>query len=261
MVKPPHIGWLKDTGERRHSACGREIQIWEIDAANDAAALSAWAAHFRHHYCADVDLPALVAGTGKSKSDFLKTILFPDEKIAPGPSLRSGDFGEILVADFIEYVLGYWCPRELRYQDRWNRQDSTKGCDIVGIRFFLEQGDHAHDELFVFESKSGMSPTDKNRLQDAVTDSMKDHLREAMTLNAMKQRLLVRGRSGSSRLGPEISERDGKTLQADQRRGGRLGRRCFRNDQIRRHRFHGAQECRQPPNAGDLPLRISSRMD
>ncbi|RVN84532.1 hypothetical protein CN105_22380 [Sinorhizobium meliloti] len=193
MVKPPHIGWLKDTGERRHSACGREIQVWEIDVANDAAALSAWATHFRHHYCADVDLPALVAGTGKSKSDFLKTILFPDEKIAPGPSLRSGDFGEILVADFIEYVLGYWCPRELRYQDRWNRQDSTKGCDIVGIRFFLEQGDHAHDELFVFESKSGMSPTDKNRLQDAVTDSMKDHLREAMTLNAMKQRLLVRG--------------------------------------------------------------------
>ncbi len=192
MGIPPHIGWLKDTGERRQSACGREIQIWELDPANDDGALSAWAAHFRHHYCADVDLPALVAGTGKTNADYLKTILFPDEKIAPGPSLRSGDFGEILVADFIEYVLGYWCPRELRYQDRWNRQDSTKGCDIVGIRYFLKHGEHIDDELFVFESKSGMSPTDKNRLQDAVTDSMKDHLREAMTLNAMKQRLLVR---------------------------------------------------------------------
>lgn len=200
VAAPPHIAWLKDTGERRQTVCGREIVIWELNYGDDEAALSAWAAHFRHHYCADADLAALAAGTGKSHADFLKTILFPDEKTAPGPSLRSGDFGEILVADFIEFILGYWCPRELRYQDRWNRQDSTKGCDIVGIRYVLPQGDHANDELYVFESKSGLSPTNKNRLQDAVTDSMKDHLREAMTLNAMKQRLLVRGQADQVRL-------------------------------------------------------------
>lgn len=193
MIPPPHIDWIKDTGERRQAACGREIQIWELDYVNDDAILSAWAAHFRHHYCADADLPNLVAGTGKSNTEYLNTILFPDQKIAPGPSLRSGDFGEILVADFIEFILGYWCPRELRYQDRWNRQDSTKGCDIVGFKFVHEDEAHANDELYVFESKSGLSATNNNRLQDAVTDSMKDHVREAMTLNAMKQRLLVRG--------------------------------------------------------------------
>jgi hypothetical protein len=38
-----------------------------------------------------------------------------------------------------------------------------------------------------------MTRSNTNRLQDAITDSMKDHLREAMTLNAMKQRMLVRG--------------------------------------------------------------------
>ncbi|WP_404944363.1 Hachiman antiphage defense system protein HamA [Rhizobium ruizarguesonis] len=193
MIVPSHISWINDTGERRQTACGREIQIWQLAPVNEEAILSAWAAHFRHHYCADADLPALVAGTGKSKAEYLNTILFPDEKIAPGPSLRSGDFGEILVADFIEFILGYWCPRELRYQDRWNRQDSTKGCDIVGFKFVNEEGEHANDELYIFESKSGLSATKSNRLQDAVTDSMKDHLREAMTLNAMKQRLLVRG--------------------------------------------------------------------
>ncbi|WP_336986805.1 Hachiman antiphage defense system protein HamA [Altererythrobacter aquiaggeris] len=193
MAAPPHIDWIKDTGERRQTACGQEIQIWELDPVDDQAILSAWAAHFRHHYCADADLPALVNGTGKSKAEFLNTILFPDAKVAPGPSLRSGDFGEILVADFIEFILGYWCPRELRYQDRWNRQDSTKGCDIVGFKFVNNKGESANDELYIFESKSGLSATKSNRLQDAVTDSMKDHLREAMTLNAMKQRLLVRG--------------------------------------------------------------------
>jgi hypothetical protein len=111
----------------------------------------------------------------------------------PGPSLRSGDFGKILVADYIEYLLGYWCPRTLRYQDRWNRNDSTKGCDIIGFKFVSDEPHHGEDELFIFESKSGMTKSNTNRLQDAITDSIKDHLREAMTLNAMKQRMLVRG--------------------------------------------------------------------
>lgn len=38
-----------------------------------------------------------------------------------------------------------------------------------------------------------MTATAANRLQDAVTDSLKDALREAITLNALKQRMLNRG--------------------------------------------------------------------
>ena len=76
--------------------------------------------------------------------------------MAPGPSLRSGDFGEIVVADFIEYFLGYWWPRNLRYQDRWNRDDSTKGCDVIGFKFANEDNPGPADELFIFESKSSM---------------------------------------------------------------------------------------------------------
>ena len=85
------------------------------------------------------------------------------------------------------------CPLHLRYQDRWNRNDSTKGCDIIGFKFVGDEPHHREDELFIFESKSGMTRSYTNRLQDAITDSMEDHLREAMTLNAMKQRMLVRG--------------------------------------------------------------------
>ena len=90
--------------------------------------LSAWATHFRQHYITDDDLPAMVDGTGLSNADYLRTVLFPDATQPPGPSLRAGDFGEILVADYIEFLMGYWSPRALRYQDRWNRNDSTKGC-------------------------------------------------------------------------------------------------------------------------------------
>jgi len=127
-----------------------------------------------------------------SNAEYLVSIKFPDSKVAPGPSVRAGDFAEILVADFIEFVLGFWCPRELRYQDRWNRNDSTKGCDVVGFKFASKKGFNPNDELFIFEAKAAMSATNKNRLQDAIDDSAKDALREAMTLNAIKQRFFER---------------------------------------------------------------------
>ena len=193
-VLPPHVSWLHDTGERRTTACGRQIEIWALGPEENEAVLSAWARYFRQHYISDEDLPAMVEGTGLSIADYLRGTLFPDACQPPGPSLRSGDFGEILVADYIEYLLGYWSPRTLRYQDRWNRNESTKGCDIIGFKFATDAPHHPDDELFIFESKSGMTTTKANRLQDAIADSIKDHLREAMTLNALKQRMLVRGR-------------------------------------------------------------------
>lgn len=153
--------------------------------------LSEWAQHFRQHYVSDDDLPDMVDGTELSKAAYLRTLVFPDAKEGAGPSLRSGDFGEILVADYIEFLLGYWCPRELRYQDRWNRNDSTKGCDVIGFKFAPEHS--ADDEFVVFESKSGLTKSNAHRLQDAINDSIKDKLREGMTLNALKRRMLANG--------------------------------------------------------------------
>ncbi|HEV2548725.1 MAG TPA: hypothetical protein VGU20_15395 [Stellaceae bacterium] len=127
-----------------------------------------------------------------SPAEYLATVKFPDAKAPPGPSVRAGDFAEILVADFVEFVLGYWCPRELRYQDRWNRNDSTKGIDVIGFKFASESIYDPDDELFAFESKAAMSATNDNRLQNAVDDSAKDLMREAMSLNAIKQRFLER---------------------------------------------------------------------
>ena len=193
MPQPEHLQWLNDTGERQITACGREIEIWAIDPVEDEAVLSAWAAHFRQHYISAADLPIMVEGTGMTNAEYLRQTLLPDRTQAPGPSLRSGDFGEILVADYIEYVLGYWCPRELRYQERWNRNDSTKGCDVIGFKFVADGQISPNDELFIYETKSGMTVTANNRLQDAIDDSNKDKLREAMSLNAMKQKYVTRG--------------------------------------------------------------------
>lgn len=168
------------------------MEIWRLDHAADPAVLSSWATHFRQHYCPDNILPVLVDGTGKTNAEYLRSVKFPDRTAAPGPSVRAGDFAEILVADFIEYCLGYWCPR-VRYEDKFNRNDSTKGSDTVGFKFAVEDGIDAGDELFILETKAGLTPTKANRLQDAVDDSKKDILREAVSLNAIKQRLLRNG--------------------------------------------------------------------
>ncbi|GBQ33961.1 DUF1837 domain-containing protein [Gluconacetobacter azotocaptans] len=192
MPLPDHLAWLTDTGQRQNTACGREVQIWALTPQEDATILSSWAKHFREHYINDTDLPIMVSGTGQSNAEYLRSTLFPDRAQGSGPSLRSGDFGEILVADYIEHFLGYWCPRELRYQDRWNRNDSTKGCDVIGFKF-ANAVPGPDDELFVFESKSGLRPSLAHRLQDAIDDSIKDRLREGMSLNAIKRRFVDRG--------------------------------------------------------------------
>ena len=187
MVK--HINWFEDTGETFETADGQEVEVWNFNHEDDEEVLSDWARHFREHYCSDEELPFLVDGTGKTKSQFLNEIKFPDRRAKPGPSTRSGDFAEILVADYIEYVLGYWCPRQVRYEDRMNRNVSTNGCDILGFKFVQENAISDDDELFLLESKASFRPTAANRLQDAIDDSIKDMAREGMSLSAIKQRL------------------------------------------------------------------------
>jgi hypothetical protein len=106
-----HVKWLVDTGKTITIACGTKVPLWEFRHTKDEKILSAWAKHFRNHYCRDTEIDILRHGTGLSRADFLKRIKFPDRSTAPGPSIRSGDLAEILVADYVEFVLEFWVPR------------------------------------------------------------------------------------------------------------------------------------------------------
>src|SRR3569623_1926841 len=108
MTTPAHVKWLKDTGQMMTTADGSVVNVWEFDYQQDDAVMSAWAKHFREHYCLDAELPDFVSGTGKTNAEFLLERKFPGAKGGVGPGTRSGDFGEILVADYLQYVLGYW---------------------------------------------------------------------------------------------------------------------------------------------------------
>jgi hypothetical protein len=159
--------------------------------------LSEWAMHFRNHYCLDEELDALREGTGLSRKDFLVDLIFPDCREAPGPAVRAGDFSEILVSDYLEYVAGYWVPRD-KYAEKAVRNESVKGVDVVG--FHLVDGNpeslNPKDVLIAFEVKAKLTAKKyEETLQDAVEHSKKDFLRRALTLNAAKRRLLSQGRN------------------------------------------------------------------
>lgn len=184
-----HIEWLVDTGERLKTADGKEVEVWEFLHQDDEDVLSAWAKHFRNHYCLDSEIDYWRRGYKCSRAEYLNNIKFPHPKAAPGPSIRAGDFGEVLVADFLEYLLGYWVPRT-RYGDKTIRNESTKGSDIVGFQIVKNGEYSSKDKLAIFEAKAQFSGKKaKARLQDAVDGSAKDITRKAESLNAIKQRL------------------------------------------------------------------------
>jgi len=184
-----HTSWFVDTGKVLTSSDGITIEVWEFVYEKDEVILSQWAKHFRNHYCLDDEIDYFRKGYGYSRAEYLNEIKFPDKSKTPGPSIRAGDFGEVLIADFLEYVLEHWVPRT-RYGDKTIRNESTKGSDIIGFKILDDKNDSPNDTLSIFEAKTqftGKKP--KPRLQDAIDDSSKDHLRKGESLNAIKHRL------------------------------------------------------------------------
>lgn len=178
-------------------AAGEKCEVWELDVPDDAPCLSEWARRFRETYCPDRDLDILREGTGKSRAEYLMDLVFPDKSVAPGPAVRAGDFAELLVSDFVEFLLGYWVPRD-KYAEKGSRDESVKGVDIVGFKCPNAEQPSSTDEMLTFEVKAQLSGGKySGRLQAAVNDSGKDYLRAAETLAAMKRRMHLAGKHDS----------------------------------------------------------------
>lgn len=190
MNIPEHINWLKDTGKRLKTNDGKGIEVWELEYANEEKVLIDWANYLRNHYCLDCDIDFLRGE--KSKKEYLENIKFPSKTTPLGPSVKSGDFGEILVADYLEWKLNFWVPR-VRWNSKISRDDSPKGCDVIGFQVTKKDIPSNSDKLAVFESKAGFSKSNGNRLQDAIKDSAKDLVRIDESLNYIKQKLYEKG--------------------------------------------------------------------
>jgi hypothetical protein len=189
-----HIKFLKKTPISLQTSDGKTVEVWELRHTQCQTTLSSWAKHFREHYCLDSQIDILRSGTGKSRKEYLESIKFPDAATKPGPSIRSGDFGEILVADFLEFIENYKVPsRTTRYSNKTNRNESTKGSDVIAFRFVDSHNPNPNDELAIFEVKakfSGNINSATGRLQKAIDHSAGDRLRIAVSLDAIKQRFI-----------------------------------------------------------------------
>lgn len=195
---PLHVSALSKCAKPLATADGCAIHVWELAVPPDDGHLSTWASSFRQHYCSDAEIDELRAGTGLSRTEYLTQIVFPDKSIAPGPGIRAGDFAELLISDYVEYVLGYWVPRG-KYAEKSSRDESVKGVDILGFRLNTASAPAPADTLLAFEVKAQLSAGKyTGRLQTAIDDSSKDYLRRAMTLNATKRRLRQAGQIGSA---------------------------------------------------------------
>ena len=192
-----HSAWFNRAAQKPRTRDGRDVIVYELVVdASDEAALMAWAKHFRQHYCLDCKIDKLRKGTGKSRKEYLRGLVFPDAKDDFGPATRSGDFAEILIADLIESHFGYWVPR-IRYADKMVRNESPKGTDIIGFKLAngVPSKPSRKDALIAFESKAQLTGKKaKGRLQEAVNDSMKDEFRLGESLNAIKRRLIDQGK-------------------------------------------------------------------
>jgi hypothetical protein len=197
-ARPAHVDWLVDTKRPIKTSSGELVTVLELQHVGNAQVLSAWARHFRNHYCSDSEVDALRDGTPYSRAEYLTELKFPHAKTGLGPATRAGDFAEILVADYLEFVRDYRVPRT-RYNRKTITDESTKGTDVVGFRFHSSGAEDSRDELTLFEAKAQLSGGKaKPKLQEAVDDSPKDELRWAESLNALKQRLIDAGNAADA---------------------------------------------------------------
>lgn len=189
-----HAEWLVDTGERLKTADGKEVEVWELQHQNDEKVLSSWAKHFRNHYCLDAEIDSLRVGE-QTRKDYLNGTIFPSSTSKLGPAIRAGDFGEILVADYLQWHLGFWVPR-VRWSSKNVQDESAKGSDVVGFKFYKKDGTtSSKDILSVFETKTHFSKRGGDGiLRKAINDSAKDHRRIAESLNSIKRKLLDKGK-------------------------------------------------------------------
>ena len=179
---------------------GEKVDVYLLEDILDPKELKLWADQFRQNYCKDADIDVLRKGYELTRKDFLEKMKFPDASEGFGPGTRSGDFSELLISDYLEFVHDFIIPKD-RYNSKFNRNTSSQGTDVLGLKM-LNADWTPDDEMIIFEVKCMASKRTKsdNRLQAAIKDSYKDYIKKGEMLNAINERALREGNTAKSNL-------------------------------------------------------------
>lgn len=179
--KPLFTAWL--AAEQCTFKDGTKIYCWRLDWSCSDKVLDEWALHLRRHYISDDILENRVTVRQTTPDQYLPLRVVPDI-----PSIRSGDFAEILISDVLQYLYGLVVPR-YKQCNRKDKNASEHGSDVIAYQLKNLNGASALDKLFVLEVKSNASKTSDEELiktvKKATKDSEKDPNRVPMTLQYM----------------------------------------------------------------------------
>lgn len=186
------------------SSKGDKVNVYKLDyELLDDDSLNAWASGLRNNYCEEYLLDFLVSGTGLTKQEYLKKMIFPDPTVPQGAATMSGEFGEILVYDYINFVLEYYITRT-RYLEKVNPNMPIPGSDVLGYKVVNINKPSKSDQLIVAEVKTRSSKSGNNLCKEtvktAIEHSIKDRVRIGESLNAEKRRLLNRSRTKDAKI-------------------------------------------------------------
>jgi len=183
MPKPNHTYWFKKVEIDLKTIDGKSVNIVNFQYPQNYVEISNLASYIRNLYCKDEELDELRRATGLSRKEYLKQIKIPERGM-----IKSSDFSEILVADYIEYVLNYIVPRT-KYDNKINKDTSPGGIDVIGFKITDISQIYKDDILITCEVKAALREKNVDILKESIKDSKKDlYIRKAESLNAIKQR-------------------------------------------------------------------------
>lgn len=191
-----HLKWLEKSDQEIKTFCGKIVEVYRFSYdQTDNQIMSEWATYFRNHYCKDKDISFLKSNKKQSNGDFLLEMKFPDRayidgigNTRKGPATRAGDFTEIMVADYLEFMCSYKILSRIRYDRKNVKNQSSMGSDVVGFKL-VDINPTLRDELVVYEVKAHLSDRKPENLLDvAIKDSIKDEYRVGEALFAARER-------------------------------------------------------------------------
>lgn len=180
LPRPSYLDCVTPESSFDHGST--HVVCYRINWHDDERVLNEWARHIRLHYERDDELVEDALRLGVSAESYLKNYRIPTSD-GLGRSTRSGDFGEIVTSDLLQFMLKYEVPRYKQWL-RLDRNQSGAGTDVVAYRFDAS-GDASKDTLLAVEVKTSSSTKNLvGTIEKAAADSLsKDPLRLGISVN------------------------------------------------------------------------------
>ena len=197
MQRPLYIDWLvEETGKVIKNSI--PLTCYKLNYSMDETVLDDWALHIRKNYIDDDQLIDDASENGMPVEQYLKEYVIPQKEDELGPTARSGDITEIIVADLLEFIFDYSVPR-YKMKNRSGKTTSQQGTDVIAYKFYnSDKSPNEKDELIATEVKGVLSSNTYVPIKSAIVDSQKDDHRLASSIDYCRKRLRELGATEES---------------------------------------------------------------